>query len=337
MAGLADLLLGKENPFAQFIGDNRNKIRGAFAGLGSAPTFGEGLASASQFAAQAAPLDDEQNAQRAMRNKTSEWLRAQPGGAQFADAIDNGMIDGATAFKTWYDASRGPDPTANMRDWQYAQENPGYAEFLKGSGGGGGGAPSGYQFTPDGQLAPIPGGPADPGNPLNARRTVGGTPPATIAKEIFEADEAIQAAASVIPQLERAMTLNDTAWAGPLANERSAVGALFGNGEAADTQEYRNIVTAQALEQLKAVFGSMPTEGERKILLEVQGSVDQAPEVRRRILERAKAAVTRRLEFNKNKAASLRSGQYFDDGYSPTDGGAPGNQTATGVQWSIEP
>lgn len=57
-------------------------------------------------------------------------------------------------------AAQGPAPTANMRDFQFSQENTGFAEFLNPTKPPA--APSGYTYAADGQtLQPIPGGPAD--------------------------------------------------------------------------------------------------------------------------------------------------------------------------------
>ena len=55
--GLASMLLGEKNPFAQWITENQNKIGAAGAGLAAGPDFGAGLSNAGQYAAQAAPLD----------------------------------------------------------------------------------------------------------------------------------------------------------------------------------------------------------------------------------------------------------------------------------------
>lgn len=117
MAGLAELLLGKGNPFSQFINENQNKVHAAFGGLGSGTNFNEGLSGAAQAASRAAPLDQLAAEKRQMaenelstRNRTAEWLRTQPGGEQFAAALENGMIDGSTAFKSWMDASKGEKP-----------------------------------------------------------------------------------------------------------------------------------------------------------------------------------------------------------------------------------
>ena len=73
-----------------------------------------------------------------------------------------------------------------------------------------------------------------------------------------------------------------------------------------------------ALQQLKAIFGGMPTEGERKILLELQASADKPDAVRQEILKRAAALAENRLKFNEQRAAELRGGSY----YKP-QGGAP--------------
>lgn len=173
--------------------------------------------------------------------------------------------------------------------------------------------PSGYQRSETG-LAPIPGGPADPSNPLNTRKVTGPSMSVTAQKELFEADEAISSGQAVLSALDRAMELNDKAYSGPMADQRGYAGSIVGMEGGVATEELKNLITTQALDQLKATFGSMPTEGERKILLEIQGSVNQAPEVRKRIYERAKQMAARRMEFSKQKAGRLRSGEYFSEG-----------------------
>lgn len=135
--------------------------------------------------------------------------------------------------------------------------------------------------------------------------------------------EGAQAGESVIGALDTALTLNKTAWDGPAADFGTQAGALFGDKNSVDTQQLKNVVIAQALDQLKATFGGMPTEGERKILLDIQGSVTQPREVRERIFTRAKEAAERRIKFNKDKAAGLRNGEYFDEGYSPVTPAGP--------------
>lgn len=144
-------------------------------------------------------------------------------------------------------------------------------------------------------------------------------------KEIFEADEGAQAATNVMGSIDKAIELNDSAYSGPLAETRGYIGSLFGAEGGVKTEELQNVVMQQVLDNLKATFGAAPTEGERQILIDIQGSVNKAPEVRKRIFEAAKAAAERRLKFNQERAGALRSGDYYNPGYSPT---APASPTA---------
>jgi hypothetical protein len=140
----------------------------------------------------------------------------------------------------------------------------------------------------------------------------------TAQKELFEADEIAKASENVIGMLKEAKGLNDKAYSGigakPLAVVRSNLPG-FGASEGADaTINLDNLMTGQALESLKATFGGMPTEGERKILLDMQASADKTPAQRKAILDRAISAAERRLKFNKSKADALRKGTYFTEG-----------------------
>lgn len=146
---------------------------------------------------------------------------------------------------------------------------------------------------------------------------------ATAQKELFEADDTVQSSKAVIGMLDKAITLNDKAYSGYASAERAKLRSnLPGESDAANaTVDLNNIITGQALESLKATFGAMPTEGERKILLEMQASVDKTPKQRAAIIERAKAAAERRLKFNKEKAKRLRDGSYMTEGAPEADDG----------------
>jgi hypothetical protein len=158
---------------------------------------------------------------------------------------------------------------------------------------------------------------------------------ATAMREIFEADEGAQASGNVMTALDTALELNDKAYSGIGAETRGYLTSLYGAEGGQSTEQLQNVVTQQVLENLKATFGGMPTEGERQILLQVQGSVNKSPEVRKRIYEAAKAAAQRRLEFNSQKASGIRSGEYFQPGYSPQ--GAPQPQQPQAPQQTEGP
>lgn len=215
-----------------------------------------------------------------------------------ADAYKSGMLDGPKAYE---ELQKRLNPGSD-------REAP----------------PSGYRYTDTGDLEATPGGPSDPTNPLNQKKLAGGEdrPLTSIEqKELWEADDAVKAGENVMPMLEKMITLSKTAWDGPAADAGTTVGTWFGDANSKDTQELKNLTTAQALEQLKAVFGGMPTEGERKILLEIQGSVGENRDVRERIYRRALELAQRRVEANRTKMESIRTGDYRNAG-SDTGGGA---------------
>jgi hypothetical protein len=146
-------------------------------------------------------------------------------------------------------------------------------------------------------------------------------------KAILEADEAVNSTEGAIVSLQRAKELSKTAYDGATANERAWVTSQFGSQAGEDTRELLQTVTEGALQQLKAIFGGMPTEGERKVLLEVQGSAELPQAVREKIYDRAIGLANKRLAFNKARAEELRGGTYYkpnstQPSTSPTGGTA---------------
>lgn len=81
--GLAELLLGKENPFSQYVANNKYTVHNAAAGFGQGTNFGSGLAAAARGAVAGQPLDDayatsqKEKAEREKQlNYTIEAMRA---------------------------------------------------------------------------------------------------------------------------------------------------------------------------------------------------------------------------------------------------------------------
>ena len=319
--GLLEALLGQENPAAQWAGKNQNWLGTVGTGIANGLEFGN-LGEARQMDYLGEQQKIAEAKVTAQTTASHGWLR------QFHPDLAAQVDAGAPiaeimplAFQRM-SPQAGPDPTANMREYEYALQNGFEGDFnswVNPQNASGGDQPAllqEYEYAK---------GQGYQGSLLDYQQAKGrnsGTPPATIAKEIFEADEGAQAGQNVILALDRALELNKTAGDGPLADTWSAGAALFGDQQAVQTQELKNIVTANALESLKATFGAAPTEGERKILLEIQGSVNQSRPVREAIFKRAKAAAERRLKFNQERGGALRGGNYFDPGYSPI-GGAP--------------
>jgi hypothetical protein len=147
---------------------------------------------------------------------------------------------------------------------------------------------------------------------------------ATDKKAILEADEGVLAARTAIESLKKAKELSPAAMGNPIASRIAPIGAFLGNETAQKTVELDNVVVSNALSQLKAIFGGAPTEGERKILLDIQGSANMPDAVRQQIYDRAAAMAENRLKFNEQRAQELRGGQF----YKPADkrGAAPQQQ-----------
>lgn len=135
----------------------------------------------------------------------------------------------------------------------------------------------------------------------------------TAQKELFEAEDIAQSSKNVMSLLDEAKKLNEKAYSGIGAKTRAVLRSnIPGESEAANaTIALDNLMTGQALESLKATFGGMPTEGERKILLDIQASADKTPAQRADIMNRATRAAEKRLKFSQEKAKKLRSGEYF--------------------------
>lgn len=181
---------------------------------------------------------------------------------------------------------------------------------------------------PNGQLdfitprsAPTGGGSAGnaPGAPAISSVRAGQM--ATQDKEaIMEADKAAESAAGAVASLEDALKINNKARGGvlaPIAQGLSRTGYFYQESGPATT-ELENIVGTQALGQLKAIFGGNPTEGERKIMLDLQGSVSKSAAERELIFNRALAASKARLQREQNRAKALRAGTYYTDGMPQT-------------------
>lgn len=229
----------------------------------------------------------------------------------------------------------------------------------------------GFVRTPEGGQAFVPGGPKDPAyiakateskdktteaiterekavvsrggdpkDPQNRSYILTGKMPredqqpltATDKKAILEADEMVLSNQQVIDNLNKAKELSPKAYEGPYAAQRGYATGLFKNEGGEATVELNNLVTSNALAQLKSIFGAAPTEGERKILLDIQGSASLTDKERQKIFDRAIQLAERRMEFNKQRAAELRGGTFYKTPEQKATGSRAGTQKSAGGQ-----
>ena len=132
-------------------------------------------------------------------------------------------------------------------------------------------------------------------------------------KKLFEIQDQQNADKSVIQTLDKMMKLVDNSYSGVAASGRAKGMSNIGlGGERADnTVLYDNLATSQALAQLKATFGSAPTEGERKILMDIQASASKTPMQKKQIITQAFRAVQARQKYREQLANGIRTGQYM--------------------------
>lgn len=148
---------------------------------------------------------------------------------------------------------------------------------------------------------------------------------ATMQKELFETDDAIASSQSVISNLKEALRLSPISYDGLNADMRASVAGNLGldKERSKNTAMLNNIMTSNALDALKSTFGAAPTEGERKILLDIQGSVNLPAKQREAIYERALQAANKRLTMNQKKAEAIRNGSYTSSEYNKSQSTQP--------------
>ena len=317
-------------------------------------SIGDQLGGAFGAAAQYGMQRKQMAEQMAEKNKTLDYLRQQD--PELAQAVEAGVLDPASAYKAHLERAK--------------PQQPDYMEV------------GGQLFNPANNqwIAPPP-NPNDPGKKdpymerQQAAQSLGLTPQdpayqgfvltgkmpredqapltATDKQAILAADEAVLANQTAIDMLESVTsgapgeTLNDRAGSGMTAGLQSWMArndptGMFDDAQGAATTELNNVVLGQALASLKATFGAAPTEGERKILVDLQASINKTPQERKLIMDRAVELARKRLAFNQQRASELRGGTYYKPGTGlpsnqPTPQGSFTGTTSSGLQWGVEP
>jgi hypothetical protein len=179
----------------------------------------------------------------------------------------------------------------------------------------------GWVQNDDGTLTPAKGGPNDPAYLKSVAESKRGDLTPDQRKAILEADQQVNVGGAALAKLHEMIGLNDKAYSGFGAQTRGYLGSQINLEGANNTEKLGNLATSEVLDTLKTTFGGNPTEGERKVLMDVQGSVNQNPSVRKAIYERAAQALQARVDLAKEQSRQLRTGEFFKPG-----GGASGAQ-----------
>jgi hypothetical protein len=288
----------------------------------------------------------ERNEQHSQDNLTARWLVSKGHARNYDEAM---AIISSGAAPEYFKPEKKGGNYINAGDGRLFNEDTG--EWITAPGGGDEYAKR-RQAAAD--LGMTPEHPAYQSYVLTGRMPREDQAPltATDKKAILEADEMVMANEEVVRALDSVLTDPDGAGPQQSLNDRAGYGAtagaqswlarndptgFFNDDKGQATTELNNVVLGQALSSLKSLFGAAPTEGERKILVDLQASVDKTPAERRAIIARAKALAERRLEFNRQRASQLRGGDFYRSGgntIAPAQGSGSGT-TSSGLKWSI--
>lgn len=153
--------------------------------------------------------------------------------------------------------------------------------------------------------------------------------------KLFELQEQIDADIGVGESLKRLNALSDLSYSGAGASFRGTAMSRIpggGNNERANaTVLSENITIELALKQLKSTFGAAPTEGERKILMDLQASVDKSPVQKKQIIAAAMRAVAERVRYRKKQQEAIRTGSYAMPKGSSSSSAKPKAQNNAGA------
>lgn len=151
--GLADFL-GTDNPFRQFVAQNRGTLGQIGAGLGSGQNLSAGLAQAAQNMPIGRAQDDayaatqKADAERQQSlNATIEFMR-QKGYDDLVSGVEGGGLDMGTA---WSEALKRSSPDGSAQDWSRLNDGTLYNKRTgesRSAGDGGAGGGTEYGLTP---------------------------------------------------------------------------------------------------------------------------------------------------------------------------------------------
>jgi len=150
---------------------------------------------------------------------------------------------------------------------------------------------------------------------------------ATAQKQILESEESLSNIPRARSVIKEAIELNKKAYEGILGRAYAELDANLPAGMRAQgaqaTRDLERIMLSQVLSKLKDTFGAAPTEGERRILVDLETAMTKTAKDREGILNRALAEIDGREKTNRRTLDMLRGGTMFKPQASPPVGSPP--------------
>ncbi|MGA1354454.1 MAG: hypothetical protein ACO32I_06740, partial [Candidatus Limnocylindrus sp.] len=137
-------------------------------------------------------------------------------------------------------------------------------------------------------------------------------PPALINLK-SETEDKISSVTQAMADVKEAFELNPNSFSGGALDQLQYIPlAALGSDapKVVNTRRIENLLGEQALGRLKTTFGAAPTEGERKILMDLQGIGAKSLEERAEIMLRLYDVLDQRRERELRRLQEITSGQY---------------------------
>ena len=128
-----------------------------------------------------------------------------------------------------------------------------------------------------------------------------------------ESEDLIASGSQALKDLQEAYRLNPNTFAGGWtdAAQRTLLEAAGSKDpKVVNTRVLENLLGAQGLSKLRATFGGNPTEGERAILMDLEGIGSKTVEERGRIIRRAYQVLQDRVAREQRRLDDIKSGSY---------------------------
>lgn len=216
-------------------------------------------------------------------NRTIEWLKTQPGGEQFAAAVETGAIPAGSAIQAYMQSRAAPDQTAAMQNYKFLIQNgvdpqqamerafSGGTNITVGGGPEVGTIPQGYELYKDPdtgayRMQPIAGGPAD-----------------TSAATTAASEQTSRSAGVVLEDINRLQTMLDESML-PVTGAGSLLKIIPGTNALNASKLVQTIAGNIGFDRLQQMREASPTGGalgsvseqELSTLQSVLGSLDMA-------------------------------------------------------------
>ena len=128
-----------------------------------------------------------------------------------------------------------------------------------------------------------------------------------------DTEDAISTASGALDSLQQALKLNpktfDTS-IGDLAQRKALEAVGSADPRVINTRNMENLLKQQALSQLKSLVGGNPTEGERAVIMDLQGVDAKSTAERQLIIERAIKTIENRKRKSEERLKNINAGRY---------------------------